>query len=232
MINSILIKRLIYFFWEENIKVKLTITLVLTCIFGSVIYYLLYSFVELNSSGWCKKNICIEFISYTDFLTICLAILSLYFVVTSLEEWKGQYKFEKSLKTFEKIQELGWGLEKLIGNTYVLINESRRYGHSHAYRDYDEKLKEEKLNIKIFYLRSDIFEEKNNYRQDDFEEIISVIESIESGLTGELRDLHWNDSSAQNKKTEDAEIIFNEYREKLNILKIRLDKLKKKLQLK
>lgn len=195
----------------------------------SVIYYFAYSFVELNLSKWCKTNICIEFPSYADALAIWVAIIGLYFIVTSLEEWKGQYKFEKALQTFKKVKELSYGLDKLLGDTWVLINESRRIGCSHAYENYQEKLKSDNLGVKIYLLRLDVFEERNHYKQECFERIIDLINSFESNFTGELRDLHWNDSSQIIKNTADAEIIFDKYREQLKPLRKTVEELKEEL---
>lgn len=211
-----------------KLKNKFYIALVST-ILMSVIYYLIYSYIELNQTDWCKKYICINLPSYEDVFAIWVAIVGLYFIVTSLEEWKGQYKFERSQQTFKKVTELSLGLDRLIGDAYVLINESERLGHLHAYNAYEEKLKINKLSVKIYLLQLDVFEGRNHYKQKDFEEITNFMSNFESGLTGGLRDLHWNDCSQPIKNSEDAENILNEYRKKIMVIKKMLNKLKKDL---
>lgn len=101
---------------DIKLRTKVGIALVLTALL-SLIYYLTYSYIELYSIKWCKTHICIELPSYEDILAIWVAIVGLYFVVTSLEEWKGQYKFERAQQTFKKVREVCYGLEKLLGDT-------------------------------------------------------------------------------------------------------------------
>ncbi|WP_089605631.1 hypothetical protein [Acinetobacter piscicola] len=197
---------------QDKIYMSITITMILF-----FLYYLVYSSVELYADTFCKLYICFEFLPFGDFLAIWVAIVGLFLVVQSLEEWKGQYKFEKAQRTIKKVEKILNGLNRLLGHTYVLINESRRVGHSFAFEEYKDKLQSDNLDSEIYLLRIEITDEKNNFKQEQFEKIIEFAEMIEFDLTSKLRNLHWNDCSlhTSSKNTEDAEKILKDYDKKL-----------------
>jgi hypothetical protein len=71
-------------------KIFISVGLVLPV---TLIYYLTYVSVDKLFSKWCKTNYCFEFPPYADTLAIYVAVVGLYFVVTSLNEWKTQEKY-------------------------------------------------------------------------------------------------------------------------------------------
>lgn len=85
-----------------NIKEKTYFSIGLT-VFIIIAYYYIYSFVELASNNLCKKYICFEFPSLAEVLAIYVAIIGLYFVVTSLDAWKKQHKFNNTIEAMKDI---------------------------------------------------------------------------------------------------------------------------------
>ncbi|MEG6548155.1 hypothetical protein V6C59_20070 [Acinetobacter bereziniae] len=83
-------------------KVLLSIGLVLPL---TVIYYFAYVLTDKIFKDWCKANYCFEFPPYADVLAIYVAIVGLFFVVTSLNEWKVQEKYFKSRANLEILSE-------------------------------------------------------------------------------------------------------------------------------
>ena len=75
-------------------------------IFLTIAYYYAYSFVELYLSKLCDKYVCFEFPPYADFLAIWSAIIGLYFVVTSLDAWKDQDKYQTAKINLVKLHEI------------------------------------------------------------------------------------------------------------------------------
>jgi len=75
-------------------------------------YYFTYAFVELKISDWCKNNICFEFPPYADILSIWVAIIGLYFVVTSLDAWKHQDQYQTAKANIKLLHKLADDLEK------------------------------------------------------------------------------------------------------------------------
>ena len=73
---------------------------------GTGLYYLTFVSVDKLFSKWCKTNYCFEFPPYADTLAIYVAVVGLYFVVTSLNEWKTQEKYFKSRVNFEILSEM------------------------------------------------------------------------------------------------------------------------------
>ena len=84
-------------------KIYISVGLVLPV---TLIYYLTYVSVDKLFSKWCKTNYCFEFPPYADTLAIYVAVVGLYFVVTSLNEWKTQEKYFKSRANFEILSEM------------------------------------------------------------------------------------------------------------------------------
>lgn len=74
----------------------------------SVIYYWLYIYLIKFTADYCKiePSYCIEFLPYGDFLAVYVAIVGLYFVVTSLDDWKHQDKFQTAKINLVKLHEI------------------------------------------------------------------------------------------------------------------------------
>lgn len=112
----------------------------------SVMYYLFYALNTNTLTQYCKKYICFEILSYAEFLSCSIGLISLYFVLKSLESWKDSYKFERAIQALSKFEEL-----KIIGNRYLSIL-------------YELNTKLQKTNhnelIGSFYLEENVYREK------------------------------------------------------------------------
>jgi hypothetical protein len=112
----------------------------------SGIYYLFYAFNINTFTQDCKKYICFEILSYAEFLSCSIALISLYFVLKSLESWKDSYKFERAIVALSKFEEL-----KIISNRYLSI-----------LYELNTKLQRTNYNelIGSFYLEENVYREK------------------------------------------------------------------------
>lgn len=104
---------------EDKIYASIGLTVFLT-----IAYYYVYSFVDLYVSKLCDKYVCFEFPPYADVLAIYVAIVGLYFVVTSLDAWKSQDKYQTAKLNIKDPLTLK---DKLIGLCHKLNNIYRPY---------------------------------------------------------------------------------------------------------
>ena len=72
----------------------------------TILYYYIYAYFQIWFEGLCKKNYCIEFFPIGDFIACYIAIVGLYFVVTSLDAWKHQDKFQTAKINLVKLHEI------------------------------------------------------------------------------------------------------------------------------
>lgn len=91
-------------------------------VFLTIAYYYVYSFVELHMSKLCDKYVCFEFPPYADFLAIWVAIIGLYFIVTSLDDWKKQYKFNNTIEAIKDINIFKKNLVHYIKNLNSILD--------------------------------------------------------------------------------------------------------------
>lgn len=74
----------------------------------TIAYYYIYSYFQIWFEDLCQKNYCIEFFPIGDFIACYIAIVGLYFVVTSLDAWKHQDQYQtakQNIKLLHKISE-------------------------------------------------------------------------------------------------------------------------------
>ena len=137
-----------------NIKEKTYFSIGLT-VFIIIAYYYLYSFVELASNNLCQKYICFEFPSLAEVLAIYVAIIGLYFVVTSLDAWKQQDKYYNTKKSMEYITQINRGIfliSRKLNDFYPI--ETAVLSH--------EELNFIKSEFKTIFKDTGIFEHYNN----------------------------------------------------------------------
>jgi hypothetical protein len=150
----------------------------------SVIYYLFYALNANTLTQYCKKYICFEILSYAEFLSCSIALISLYFVLKSLESWKDSYKFERAIEALSKFEEL-----KMIGDRYLLIL-------------YELDTKLQKINyddlIGSFYL------EENLYRYKEKLEALNYYENI-------VNLEHWLNRDKNMAYYKDFKALFNAF---------------------
>lgn len=72
--------------------------------FSSIgIYYYIIQLIEWVWLDFCTNNFCMKTLSLAEFLALVVAVISLYFVVTSLDAWKKQYQFNNTIEAMKDI---------------------------------------------------------------------------------------------------------------------------------
>lgn len=178
---------------EDKIYFSIGLTFFLT-----ISYYYLYSFIELYISEFCNKYICFKFPTYAELLAIWVAIIALYFVVSSLDEWKNQYKFEKSMKTINKFNNTIYILNFLENRINYMIINSKKNDLMDLFSiesDFNEQVLKEDIYLKIFELEEIINHEKNNLHQDKFEKLFNKFNMLVINTLSDVAESHLSESA-------------------------------------
>lgn len=177
--------------------------------FLTIAYYLTYAFVELNISNWCKKNVCFEFPPYADVLAIWVAIIGLYFVVKSLDDWKNQLKINNAIENYKTL----YDVYKKIEEIFILLNiHEVEYKNLDPESDYAHAIKTnylERFNeINAFELSNkvdvNLYVTANQY-QNDLDDANGLSRKILFSLDSDLKELKL-------KSIKDFEYIYIKYR--------------------
>lgn len=154
---------------EDKIYFSVGLTVFLT-----IAYYYFYSFVDLYLSKLCDKYVCFKFLTYSELLAIWVALIGLSFVVSSLDDWKNQYKFEKATKTIAELNNTIYLLNFLESRINDMIIKSKRdnfIGLSSIESDFKEQVSKEDIYSRLSHLEEIINYEKNNLHQKKFEDL-------------------------------------------------------------
>lgn len=143
-------------------------------VFLTIAYYYFYSFVDLYLSKLCDKYVCFKFLTYSELLAIWVALIGLSFVISSLDDWKNQYKFEKATKTIAELNNIIYLLNFLESRINDMIIKSKRdnfIGLSFIESDFKEQVSKEDIYLRLSHLEEIINYEKNNLHQKKFEDL-------------------------------------------------------------
>jgi hypothetical protein len=164
---------------EDKIYASIGLTVFLT-----IAYYYAYSFVDLYVSKLCDKYVCFEFPPYADFLAIWAAIIGLYFVVTSLDAWKHQDKYQTAKINLVKLHEISSILltfknklsdfDKVYVKYYLNSTSDNEITQTNSFKKYEEIKSILKIEDKIEECDLDINTKSINLFQSDFESCISL----------------------------------------------------------
>ena len=211
------------FFMQINSK-SLIIAICIT-IFFIILYYFSFVFTEKYLQEFCNSNYCIDFLPFGDFLTILIAIISLYFVFISLNSWKIQLSHQSTQNLYFEFLKLEYDLLKLQGEFYKLKQDGNPQ-KQHA--DYIEYIKDKNFSNRFEELDLKISSQKTRYSID--------IKEIYFDAAGTFDQLHvkflllfWNESDTVidrediNKLSENARQRFKKLMKNLRILKQKLD---------
>lgn len=178
---------------EDKIYFSIGLTVFLT-----IFYYYLYSFIELHLSKLCDQYVCFKFPTYAELLAIWVAIIALYFVVSSLDEWKNQYKFEKSMKTITEFNNTMYILNFLENRIQNMIISSKKNNLMDLFSiesDFNEQVSKEDIYLKISKLEVIINHEKNNLHQERFENLFSEFKILVSDTLSGIAESHLSESA-------------------------------------
>lgn len=207
---------------KRDISIVLSFTVILT-----IVYYFIYAFLALNMEEWCDRNICFEFPPYADVLAIWVAIIGLYFVVKSLDDWKNQLKINNAIENYKTL----YDVYKKIEEIFILLSRHEvEYKKLDPKTDYADAIKAnylERFNkINAFELSNkvdvNLYVTINQY-QNDLEDANGLSRKILFSLDTDLKELKL-------KSTKDFEYICIKYRDDYSKLRIDLHKLNKKIK--
>ncbi|MFP0549373.1 hypothetical protein ACLDXX_12595 [Acinetobacter baumannii] len=152
-------------------------------VFLTIAYYYTYSFVDLYVSKLCDKHVCFEFPPYADFLAIWVAIIGLYFVVTSLDAWKHQDQYQTAKQNIKRLHEIADELKNYnvklsnLNERYIMLDytsSTREFKNTDLYLKYKDWI--EKNGIKNIISDADhkITQQEVNLYQEDFNKLIKI----------------------------------------------------------
>ncbi|WP_151829095.1 hypothetical protein [Acinetobacter radioresistens] len=181
---------------EDKIYFSVGLTVFLT-----IAYYYFYSFVDLYLSKLCDKYVCFKFLTYSELLAIWVAVIGLYFIVSSLDDWKNQYKFEKAMKTIAEFNNIVYLLNFLESRINDMIIKSKRNnftGLSFIESDFDEQVSKEDVYLKLSHLEEIINYEKNNLHQERFEDLFIKFNNLIINTISSIADSHLSEAAYGN----------------------------------
>lgn len=179
-----------------KLKDKICFSVVST-VFLTIAYYYFYSFVDLYLSRLCDKYVCFKFLTYSELLAIWVALIGLYFVVSSLDEWKNQYKFEKATKTIAEFNNIIYilnFLESRINNIIIRSKRDNYVGLSFIESDFEEQISKEDIYLKLSNLEEIINYEKNNLHQEKFENLFFKFSNLVSNTLSNVAESYLSES--------------------------------------
>lgn len=183
-----------------KLKDKICFSIVST-VFLTIAYYYFYSFVDLYLSRLCDKYVCFKFLTYSELLAIWVALIGLYFVVSSLDEWKNQYKFEKATKTIAEFNNIIYilnFLESGINNIIIRSKRDNYIGLSFIESDFEEQISKENIYLKLSNLEEIINYEKNNLHQEKFENLFFKFSNLVSNTLSNVAESYLSESAYGN----------------------------------
>lgn len=179
-----------------NLKVKV---LVSVCVFSILIlaYYLLVVTSHKYLSEFCNNFYCLEIISLGEYISILIALIGLYFVISSLNDWKQQDKYNNAKNRVDKINRLEIKITMEFGHKICSLyitkkgEEESKIIKDGTEADYVRSrfiayIKDSKILSDIRELDRENFNSKNCLFQEDFDYVISQAYKYISGCHKEI----------------------------------------------
>lgn len=184
----------------KRLDIRLSIELWILC---TLIYYWLYIFSIEHLTNFCKNEFpyCIDFLPYGDFLAAYIAIVGLYFVVSSLDDWKQQHKLNNTLIAIQEIIAFKKELNNYIDNLSSILDLGEEYKNCNSILDAIKKkyyLINNELKIRANYnsLEKSVLVEKEilESQKKDIEKILGTLDEIIRGIDKEIYEIKQYDN--------------------------------------
>ncbi|WP_168379745.1 hypothetical protein [Acinetobacter cumulans] len=188
-------------------------------------YYYLSLAIEWIWSDICAKHYCMKTLSLAEFLAIEAALIGVYFVVSSLDDWKHQDKFQTAKINLVKLHEIDSILLTFKNNLYNFDECYVKYytnslsdneiTETNSFKKYKAIKSHLKIQDKIEECDLDINTKSINLFQNDFESCISLAKKYIQEIDKEViqinneRRVHINSritKQEDDKKTEKEKI--------------------------
>lgn len=206
----------------------------------AIVYYYIYSYFQIWFDDLCKKNYCIEFFPIGDFIACYIAIVGLYFVVTSLDAWKKQDKYNNAkarvaeLNSLQPEITLGFGFK--ICSFYDVKQKKTekkilRFDHERDYvvACFEAYLDDTQILEKLRNLERENYNVKNCLYQDDFDKVIEQAYKYLSGCVSEIKKLSLTEDDSKKNYENILTQIYKKHRNYEYSFKTELAALNRKL---
>ena len=207
---------------------------------GTILYYLIFVLVDKLFSKWCETNYCFEFPPYADSLAIYVAVVGLILVVSSLDDWKHQDKYNNAknriaiLNQLQPMITIGFGMK--LCNFYTVgkgefesqvtkIDTERNY----VVECFNAYLRDTQIYKQIQDLDRENYYVKTCLYQDDFDEVINHAFKFISSCCNEVRALDITENDLTNDYYHYLNRVYINNRTEEHSFKTKLSDLNKKL---
>jgi len=166
----------------------------------TIIYYYIYAYFQIWFDNLCKKNYCIEFFPIGDFIACYIAIVGLYFVVTSLDAWKHQDQYQTAKKNIEQLYTISNTVGRLTNilrnldeytlknpNIFQLSNAQPPIKHTNAFLKFQSFKTEYEIDELIEHAEESILEKSINLKHKKFENLINKIKNYTQNIEKEIQ---------------------------------------------
>ena len=206
----------------------------------TILYYYTYAYFQIWFEDLCKKNYCIEFFPIGDFIACYIAIVGLYFVVTSLDAWKQQDKYNNSKNRIALLNDLKHKIEFGFGlkicsfyETNQGENEKKvfRMGLERDYiiSSFNAYLKDTNILEDIRNLDRENHNIKNCLYQKDFDKVIDLAYKYIQGCCKEIKTLSLTEDDTKESYQNSLTQIYKRHRNHEYYFKKSLNELNDKL---
>lgn len=188
------------------------------------VYYFLVQGIEWIWSGVCAKYYCMKTLSLAEFLSIEAALIGVYFVVSSIDDWKKEDQYQTAKKNILKLHAIYKklkiynvrlaNLEKNISALYITLDKtkSRKIQHTQLFLRYQSILSELEIKKEIAEADYSITQQSKNLYQQDFNNLIGLAHDYINTIDKKLAK---KDEEIIIKQNSDIQSIRTEYEAKL-----------------
>lgn len=188
------------------------------------VYYFLVQGIEWIWSGVCAKYYCMKTLSLAEFLSIEAALIGVYFVVSSIDDWKKEDQYQTAKKNILKLHAIYKklkiynvrlaNLEKNISVLYITLDKtkSRKIQHTQLFLRYQSILSELEIKKEIAEADYSITQQSKNLYQQDFNNLIGLAHDYINTIDKKLAK---KDEELIIQQNSDIQSIRTEYEAKL-----------------
>ncbi|HDI2995375.1 hypothetical protein [Acinetobacter baumannii] len=226
---------------DENMKLKHKILLAIGVgAFSIFLYYFLFVAVEKNSISICATFYCLELIPIGDFIAIYIAIVGLIFVVSSLNDWKVQDKYNNAKIRVAELNEISSLIDDFSFKICAFYN-YKTSGENQSkvsifvptdvyIRDmFKAYLEDTGILNRIRELDKKNYSSKDCLFQKDFDHIIEYGYKFINGCNKEIREMAKTQEDTRESYEHTLNLIYKNHRNESEIFKKDLAELNRKL---
>ncbi|WP_421833026.1 hypothetical protein ACOQNK_17735 [Acinetobacter baumannii] len=208
--------------------------------FSIFLYYFLFVAVEKNSISICANFYCLELIPIGDFIAIYIAIVGLFFVVSSLNDWKVQDKYNNAKIRVAELNEISILIDDFSFKICAFYNyKTSGENQSKVSRlipndDYVRNMFKAYIEDTGILNRIRELDKRNYFSKDclfqkDFDHIIEYGYKFINGCNKEIREMAKTQEDTRESYEHTLDLIYKNHRNESEIFKKDLAGLNRKL---